>query len=74
MHSQSYAIIKNNVVYIKIKGKENTYFAVIIPSLGFIEATSSTIIVAISIVVFIITPHIIGPLWGTTTLKAGTIL
>merc|ERR1719330_647363 len=45
-----------------------TICAVIIPSLGFIVATSSTIIVAISIVVFIITPFIIGPLWGSTTI------
>jgi hypothetical protein len=56
-------VSKINVVYVKIKRKKVPYSAVIIPSLGFIVATSSTVKVAIGIVVFIITPFIIGPLW-----------
>jgi hypothetical protein len=61
-------VSKINMVYIKIKSKKNTYFAVTIPSVVFIKATSSTVKVAIGIIVFIITPHIIGPLWGSTTI------
>ena len=61
-------VIKKYVVYMKIKLKKVSYCAVSIPSLGIIEATSSTIPVAIGIVVFIITPHIIGPARGSTAI------